>query len=212
MQIKTEIIPASLPLVKVDQPHKLDYKSICVFMALGFFLDQDTYWKDFKCLSSATNYTLKNNKVAQSNRYFEWHYSPRSISFNQALDEFAQLFEQIIKEQVGSNKVILPLSGGLDSRTQAAALRYLNQKVHSYSYSFENGYDESKIAKSISRVCNFKFQSFKIQKGYLWNVIDELAQINGCYSDFTNPRQMAIYDQFKDMGCLLYTSPSPRDA
>ena len=43
--------------------------------------------------------------------------------------------------------VILPLSGGLDSRSQAMVLQGLDNPVHAYSYSFSGGYPEHKIAK-----------------------------------------------------------------
>ena len=198
MRIKTDIIPAKPQFCKLDEPHELDLKAICVFMALGFFLDQDSYWKDLKVLSPGTNYVLdQEQKIVSSESDFQWHYSPRSISFQQALNEFATLFEDIIHEQIGDKQVILPLSGGLDSRSQAAALKRLNKEVNSYSYEFRDGYPETKIAKAISRVCGFDYRSFIIERGYLWNVIDELAEINQCYSDFTNPRQMAIHQHLK---------------
>ena len=51
-QIKTPIIPVEQTFIKVkDQPHELYYKTICLFGALGYFLDKDTYWKDKKVLS-----------------------------------------------------------------------------------------------------------------------------------------------------------------
>lgn len=92
------------------------------------------------------------------------------------------------------------MSGGLDSRTQAVALQERNNDVYSYSYQYPNGFPETKIAKQIAEVCGFKFQAFKIPKGYLWSELDTLAKINKCYSDFTSPRQMAIYNSFSKMG------------
>jgi hypothetical protein len=54
-RIKTPIIPIKQTFVKVkEQPHELDYKAICVFSALGFFLDTDTYWKNQKVLPPAS--------------------------------------------------------------------------------------------------------------------------------------------------------------
>lgn len=200
VNFRTDIIPVELSTYKVEESRELDYKAICVFVALGFFLDQDTYWKDRKSFVAATNYKLEDNIVVQNEKYFEWHYTPRDITFNKALDEFTQLFEQIIREQVSDKKVILPLSGGLDSRTQAAALSYLKRDVYSYSYSFKNGFPEYTISKAVAQACDFQFQSYTINSGYLWEVIDELAEINQCYSDFTNPRQMAIYQHFEKMG------------
>ena len=106
--------------------------------------------------------------------------------------QFSDLFETIIKEQTAGKKVILPLSGGLDSRTQAVALQAINADVHSYSYAFKNGYPETNIAKQIAIVCGFEFEAFQIEEGYLWEQLDTLFQLNQGYSDFTAPRQMAF--------------------
>ena len=97
-------------------------------------------------------------------------------------------------------RAIVLLSGGLDSRTQAAALKHINANVFSYSYEFEFGYKETKIAERIAKVCDFDFKAYLVSKGYLWDCINDLVQINKCYSDFTSPRQMVLNSQFKEMG------------
>jgi len=202
--MKTQIIPIKSTFAKVAVPHELDKEAICVFTAIGFFLDQDTYWKDEVVLPAASENKLDANGVLlESKPWFQWHYSPRDISFDQALKEFTELFHTIIEEQTGNQKVILPLSGGLDSRTQAVALKVLKKKVYSYSYDFKGGYPETKIAKKIAKSCGFSFEEFHIGKSYLWNSIEELAQINDCYSDFTHPRQMAIINEFDKMGAVF---------
>ena len=200
MQITNPIIPAKATEILTTANAELDFKAICVFTAIGFFLDDDTYWTHKKILQPASKSTIENNKLVKSESYFKWHYSPRNISFNEALDEFTTLFETIISEQTKGQKVILPLSGGLDSRTQAVALARIGADVNCYSYEFANGYPETTIAKKIAEICGFDFQSFTINKGYLWNVLDGLADLNKCYSDFTSPRQMAIIGEFSEMG------------
>lgn len=199
--IKTPIIPSEQTFAKVHGVHELHLEAICIFAAIGFFLDDDTYWKDEKVLRPASNHFYDaQGKLIESTPWFQWHYSPRDINFKQTLDEFSHLFETIVAEQSYQRKVILPLSGGLDSRTQAAALKHCNATVFSYSYEFKHGYEETKIARQIANSCDFEFQSFTIPKGYLWDVIDQLSELNHCYSDFTTPRQMAIFDAFETMG------------
>lgn len=196
--IKTSIIPSKQDFFKVKAPHEIDKKAICIFAATGFFLEMDTYFKDIKVLPPATINTLDNDGfLIKSVPWFKWHYTPRNIDFETAVKEFKSLFEQIIKAQVGNKKVILPLSGGLDSRTQALALYNLGENVQSYSYQFKDGFKETNIAEQIAKACNFNFQKFEIENGYLWEIIDELARINECYSDFTHPRQMAILSKLK---------------
>lgn len=186
--------------VFIGEKKTLDYKAICVYAALGFFLDDDTFYKEQKVLSPACSYEINGNKIQSKESYFSWHYSPKERSLNEITEEFAELFEQIIKKQTQGQKVILPLSGGLDSRTQAAALHYLDADVNGFSYCFEGGHDETQYAGKIAEKCGFPFQSWKVSKGYLWNKLEQLAQINGCYSEFTHPRQMAFIDKYEAMG------------
>src|SRR5690606_19906774 len=198
--IKTPIIPTHQQFVKLNVPRDLDKKAICLFAATGFFLGSDTYWKDLKVLPLGTINTIDDKGFwIESTPWFQWHYSPRNISFETALEEFTTLFEQIISEQHKDSKVILPLSGGLDSRTQAVALAKLKKPVTAYSYSFKGGFSESGIGRKIAKECGFDFKEFTIEPGYLWTKLEELASINHCYSDFTNPRQMAIIEELKNM-------------
>ncbi|MFC5195469.1 asparagine synthase-related protein [Bizionia hallyeonensis] len=200
MIIKTPIIPIKQTFAKVDAPHDLHLEAICIFAATGFFLDQDTYWKDEVVLPAASICELDADGVLQSvTPWFTWEPTPSSMSFDAALDAFSELFKTITAEQIGKKPVILPLSGGLDSRTQAIVLKALGADVHAYSYEFENGYPETKIAEQIAQQCDFPFSSFKIPSGYLWNQIDALADMNGCYSDFCSPRQLAVLEELKKM-------------
>ena len=202
--IKTPIIPTHQQFANVDAPHELDKRAICIFAATGFFLDTDTYWRDKKVLPAASVNTLdENGFLIESKPWFQWHYSPRDISFETALEEFTALFEQIISEQLKDAEVILPLSGGLDSRTQAVALAKMKSPVTSYSYSFKGGYSESRIGAEIAKTCGFEFREFSIEPGYLWPKLEELATINQCYSDFTHPRQMAVLEELKKMNGIF---------
>lgn len=198
--IKNPIIPKRQVFAKAKKPHTPNYEAICVFAAIGFFLDQDTFWKDEFVLKPATTFHFDDNDlVLKSKKNFNWYHEPRDISFKAAVDEFTDLFESLIKRQSRDTAVIFPLSGGLDSRTQAVALNQIEAQVQSYSYGFTNGFKEHKIGEQIARICDFKFDSFLIPKGYLWDVIAEMAEINGCYSDFIHPRQMAVIDSLKKM-------------
>ncbi|PNQ72154.1 asparagine synthase [Hanstruepera neustonica] len=171
-----------------------------MFAATGFFMDGDTYWKDTVCLLPAHDHQIDaQGFLTSSTPHFKWHYSPRDISFETALEDYVALLTTIVKDQVGACAVILPLSGGLDSRSQAMVLKDLDNPVHAFSYHFKQGYPEHHIAKQIAAVCGFSFESFEIPKGYLWDCIDDLAQINQCLSEFTHPRQMAVLPELKQM-------------
>jgi hypothetical protein len=182
-EIKIPILP--LKTTFFGEKQTLDLKAICIFSALGFFLDQDSYFLEQKALQPASSSIIDENNV-RSTSYFKWHYTPVERPLEQIVQEFALLFETIIKDQVGNQTVILPLSGGLDSRTQAAALHHLGNKVNAYSYEFTDGHNETLYSEKIAKVCRFSFE--------------QLANINGCYSEFTHPRQMAFIEKYAAMG------------
>ncbi|WP_299226431.1 asparagine synthase-related protein [uncultured Psychroserpens sp.] len=196
--IETDILPSRTRFAKIKGPHQENLEAICVFIALGFFLDSDTYWKDQVCLAPASKHTIDNNGfLVNSESYFKWSYHPEYISFDTVLEKYTSLLKTIVKSQVKDDNVILPLSGGLDSRSQAMIFKSLDNKVEAYSYSFQNGFKEHKISEKIANACGFNFSSYTIKRGYLWDTIEELAEINQCYSEFTHPRQMAVLSEFE---------------
>ena len=158
-EIKTPIIPVNQTFRKLpDMEFKPDYKAICVFAALGFFLEDDTYYQNRKVLKPATEYSLEDGTLNEQSAWFEWHYTPENKPFYTWVNEFGALFEKIIDEQTDDHKrVILPLSGGLDSRTQAVALKRLGKKVSGFCYRFQGGHNETYYGRKIAQQCGFDF-------------------------------------------------------
>jgi len=202
--MRTKIIPDTQKFVKNEKEPGLDHKAICIFAAFGFFLGKDTYYKNLETLQPANDYEISENEIILSSKeYWKWHYSPREINLKQATEEFAHLFEKLTDENLKGKKVILPLSGGIDSRSQAAAIGN-NYDAKSYSYKFENSFDETKYGKQISEKIGIPFNEYTIPNGYLWEVIDELSEINQCYADFTHPRQMAVIKDVSEFGNIFF--------
>ena len=186
-----------------DLPMDLDLKSICFFAATGFFLGDSTYFKDLKVAKPATFYEMDGEKINRQTTSWQWHYSPRDISLKQTVEEFAHLFDKITKRETSGKKVILPLSGGLDSRSQATVLGKTNA-VTAYSYQFEDGINENKYGRAIATTQNFRYQGLTIPRSYLWEKIEKLAKLNYCLSDFTHQRQIAVEDKYEAMGNLFF--------
>lgn len=202
-EIETPIVPLRQSFYRTDASERLDWEALCGFVSVGFFMEDDTYFENWKVLKPGSRYVFDGtgNKVKET-RQFRWYYEPRNISFDQVVDEFTDLFESIVDKQCNNKKIILPISGGLDSRCLAAAVK--DKNVFGYSYSYQHGADdENKYASAVARVMAYNYQPFMIPQGYLWSRIEKLAEINQCYAEFTNPRQMSIYNQVKDFGDIF---------
>ena len=171
----------------MEEGVELDLRAICFWFATGFFAENDTFWINVKW-----------DGIDFENQ--PWKYNPKDISFEESVDKFAALFHSLIRESTLNKKVILPLSGGLDSRTLAAALDYLNIKPYTYSYAFKNSFAESSYGAKIAETCNWEFDAFEIPDDYLWDDIKETAKINHCYTEFTHARQVAVVNEIKNKG------------
>ena len=203
MNANHDIIPKNTLFIKNSKIFKnvvhgseLDYKSICVWLSTGFFWGNTTFFKDIKVLKPS--HSFKNGK--EMGPSWEWYYEPRNISFSNVVDEFIDLFDSVVKDSFKNQKIILPLSGGLDSRTLAIALHRTNKNVESFSYYFDGGHNESYYGKMIADELGYPHSIFKVASGYLWNDLDRISTINGCYSEFTHPRQAAFLDEYQKMG------------
>lgn len=168
-------------------------------------------------MPAATTYTADKGYLVPGQSWFKWHYSPTDRKLDDVIEEFKYLFEGIISDQLKDSHVILPLSGGLDSRTQAAALRSIGLSVDSYSYQYSRGIKESLFASQIAAASGFQFKSLIIPDGYLMPMVEQIGRINGCYTEFTTPRQFAFLSEFEKLkgtfslghwGDVLFDSPS----
>ncbi len=198
------IIPAKQCFYRKGGDSGVDLRAVCIFAAAGFFLGDDTYFKNLRAMQPATEYELNDRgEVTWSNVVWRWKYEPEEKTIEEATEEFASLFEAITRRLLGDKKVILPLSGGLDSRSQAAALNE-GDNVHCYSYKFAESFDETKYGREIARAKGFEFTEYIIPRGYLWTKIDEISKLNNCYADFTHPRQMAHIEEISKLGEIFY--------
>lgn len=168
----------------------INYQAIAGWLATGFFFNDEYF-------------TLENKKKHTLNLpSLKWYYAPKKKSFDELIYDFTNIFDSLIKTHTKDKKIILPLSGGLDSRTLAASL-IGNKNVIAYSYEFSDGVEEIKYAEQIAEVCGWEFHSFTIPKGYLWKKIEEISSINGCKTEFTHPRQMAVLEEVSDFGDIF---------
>jgi len=213
MKITLPIIPinqlfynlASKKVISWPSYHNgtLDYKSIATFCALGFMLDDDTYYDDIKVCKPSTEYQInENNQIISQQKTWNWHYSPKERSFNKIVDEFSHLLNDLIRKKINDKSILLPLSSGLDSRTLFVPIKTKSNLTLS-SYEFEGGFSETETAKKLSQQFSIPLFIQKIQSGYLWNKIDELYEFNHCFTDFIHPRQVAAINNWEGLGEVI---------
>ena len=88
------------------QDLEINYSALATFSALGFMLDDDTFFKEIKTSKPATQYKIdEKNIIVDEEKYWQWHYNPRDSNFSDILEEFTDLFEILVKNQINNNSI-----------------------------------------------------------------------------------------------------------
>jgi hypothetical protein len=178
-------------LARNHSTRELDWEAITSFFALGFFLDDLTYYKDIRVFLPASIYRISaDGTILEHKRYWTWrHEVDHSRSYSDTVDEYDGLLRNAVN-RCSSGSIILPLSGGLDSRSLAAMLPS-GPETQAYSYGYTPNSIETRIAGQIARAKQFSFTSHTIQP-YLFERLPEIVAVLHGSQDVTQARQMSV--------------------
>jgi len=155
----------------INPSYTLDLPALATFVSIGFMLDDDTFFKEIKTLKPATEYQINDkSEIISEQKIWNWHYSPLERSFEDTLDEFSSLFNRLIIDSTKEKNVLLPISGGLDSRSLFIPVSKQSNLILC-SYEFDGGLNETYYGRELSERFNIPFYSQKIPRGYLWEKI-----------------------------------------
>ena len=125
----------------------------------GFTIGNNTLFKNLHTLK-AGEIVIFDKGQYEYEQYHKYYSEITKDSFENCLQKLSILTIKIFKKmisQIGNRQIIIPLSGGQDSRLVASVLKYLNVKnVKCYTYGTP-GNNEVKVAKLVSK-----------QLGYDW--------------------------------------------
>jgi hypothetical protein len=176
----------------------LDVAGLAGFFSFGFFPADHTYHKEVKIIRPSTHLVLdQSGKIVKQERTWEWSHEPDpDLSFDQAVDQFAGVFHQVIREQMDDRRVAFPISGGLDSRSTIAALSSSpkTEKIWTYSYGYSDDSVETTIARRIAKSRNLRFNAYTIQP-YLFEQLQTIMDSVEGFQDITQCRQAYVVDE-----------------
>ena len=173
---------------------QLDWPSLRTFFAQGFFPGDRTFFCDVQILRPASHYVFDAaGRIVERKRYWQWRHEPnRNRTYDDTVDEFAERFEEVMRDHLRADRLALPISGGLDSRSTAATAAFSNVWAYSYGYTADS--PELDIARRVAQARNLPFQAFTI-KPYLFTKLDSILDSVEGFQDITQCRQAAIVNE-----------------
>ena len=177
---------------------RLDWDGLAGFFAFGFFPQDRTFFEDVRILRPSSHYVFDGaGRLLKSERYAGWRHRPDARrSPRDTVEAFASVLHPIMDEQSGSpERMAVPISGGLDSRTTVAALTRPGRKtaaaLWSYSYGYAGDSVETRIARRVAEARSLPFRALTVGP-YLFDELDRvLACVEG-FQDVTQARQAVV--------------------
>ncbi len=176
---------------------ELDWEGLTSFLGLGFFAADRTFLAGVRILRPATHarFDGRGRLLGEERTWHWWHAPAASRSAADTLDGFAVAFQAIMDELLGSGRVAVPISGGLDSRSTVAAIGGdTPSPVWAYSYGYEPDSVETRIAAQVAAARRLPFQAFTIRP-YLFNSLPRIMGSIEGFQEVTQSRQMSVANE-----------------
>lgn len=181
----------------------VDWAAIAGFCAFGFYPADRTWREDLRLVRPATWLVLDERGHGVDERVtWRWDHDPdRSVGIDEAADAFAEVWSRTLRRWLAGREVVVPLSGGLDSRTVLAEATGSSgaRSVRTFSYGFQPASVELAIARRLGAVRAVP-PTEQVVEPY---VFDRLADLAGSVEGFqaiTFSRQVGASEVLGGLG------------
>jgi asparagine synthase (glutamine-hydrolysing) len=107
------VAPSIVTLLREGAAPDLDPDALAVFLQLGFFIDDETPFKHIRAVPPSARFAWDGKLYLRQHRDLGGR---QDVSRDEAVETYAELFRDALRRRMPSGPVVLPLSGGRDSR------------------------------------------------------------------------------------------------
>lgn len=184
-----------------------DWVSITGFCAYGFHPADRTPWTDVAVLRPATWTTVdEQGGVVTSRRTWDWWHDPdHGASDDDLLDDFHERWTRAVRTRIAGRPAVVPLSGGLDSRTAYAALPPApdaGAAVHPLTYGYAADSVEIRLSRAVARARGRRADETVVGP-YLFDRLDQVVGAVEGFQALTYSRQAAVSDRLAARGRVV---------
>jgi asparagine synthase (glutamine-hydrolysing) len=165
------VFSSEVKAILTDETFKkeIDHEAVADFFAFGRILGHKTLFKEIKEVPPGSMMVWFKGKLSER-KYWDFKFEEDSNSVfgpNFYLDKLVNLFRKAAKKRTrGNYRLGMFLSGGLDSRTVAAAVKNETQKLSSFTYGAK-GSDETNIARKVANTIGAEHHFVELRRDYL---------------------------------------------
>lgn len=196
------------PAVAEVSTGSLDWVGITGFCGFGFYPADRTHLEDVRVLRPATWSVFDERGALRSeHRYWDWTHDRADRTDDQLVEEFSEVWSATLARQVRGRCAIVPLSGGLDSRTILAALTAsthdpLTSLPRIYSYGYSRSSVELRVARRVARARGLDLLELVVPPYLLDRIDDVVGSVEG-FAGLSVPRQIGVSEAIAPLGDLI---------
>ena len=184
---------------------KLNKESIIEYLNFGLKLGNKTHIEDIYEFESSRIYEI-NEGLEVTDRVY-WEFQGKSEKDKMTKEEFLTVFNEHIATAMSlSEKVSLPLTGGLDTRTILSACLPEKERLHCYTHGVKNARDV-KLAQTICDYFKIRHNVYQLDEKWIRTIpsmVEKNAEIfNGLVPLITFMHVEESYTKEKDEGELF---------
>ncbi len=154
----------------------IDHEAVANFFAFGrIFAEQKTFFKRIQVIPGASIITWSKEKITHK-RYWDLQYEEKydpNLTEEYYLVTLVKLWRKAVERRTrGKHRFGLFLSGGLDSRSIAAAFNKKRYPLNTFTYGLR-GTDEGTIAKNVAETLGTKHEFVELKSDYLASLAEK---------------------------------------
>ena len=183
----------------------LDWVGITGFCGFGFYPGDRTMFDDVRILRPATHSVFDDRgRLLSESRYWDWSHDPdHTPTDDDLVDEFHAVWTRTIRRQLRGTRSVVPLSGGLDSRTVFAVAAPLAETVDDPVRTLTYGYSPKSVEIRISRrvAAARGHSALELVVGpYLLDRLSEVVDAVEGFQGLAFSRQAGVSEQIASLG------------
>ena len=165
------IFASEVKAILADKTFKkdIDHEAVADFFAFGRIIGNKTFFKKIKMMPPASLITWSKGKIS-TKKYADFKFEEENnsnLSEEYYVNKLVSLFRKAVERRTkGKHRIGVFLSGGLDSRTVAAAMRNRANSITTFTYGVIGG-DEPNIAKKVSKKLGARHEFKELRKDFL---------------------------------------------
>ena len=157
-------------------------EAVVDYFTFGYLLGNKTFFKGIELLPPGSLLSWKDG-LLETTRYWDIRYAPEEHAEEYYIDNLSHLLLKAVDRQLGGDgRILVPLSGGLDSRALVAAVEKLGKTgriTGTFTYGKPNS-DDVRFARMISKKASLKHHFHELKGMDLPHYSERIVKISEC--------------------------------